>query len=167
VMPATAKKITPASIMTMLRKAKATYLRSNKPDPQSTAEKRHLQLVNELKKLRDLAKKGEQGNEGGAKAFALKRKEVVKKFKDHWKKLKTERDDDPNKSNLEKYRIVLGLLTLKIKGMEFAAALEAGEDEDEGADPSELEIVDLADMEKEEDADEVVVEEVPQQTGTQ
>jgi hypothetical protein len=154
------KKITPASIITMLRKAKTTYQKT-KPDPKSTAEVRHTQLVNDLKKLRDLARKGASGDEGGEKPFNAKRKELVKRLKEHWRKLKTEKNDDPNKGQVDKYRMVLGLLTLKVKALEYRTVQETGDEEDETADPNELEMVDLADMEKDEPEGEEPKSEVP------
>ena len=65
-------------------------------------------------------------------------------------KLKQEKDGDANKAQLDKYRTVLGLLTLKVKALRFRDVKEAGEDEDESADPNDLEMVDLADLDKDE-----------------
>jgi hypothetical protein len=141
------KKISPVTILVMLRKAKTKY-QTAKVDPKSDPEKRHDQLVVELKKLRDIAKAADKGQDKES-AFKLKRKELAKLMRKHWEQLNKEKPTDPNKPRVDRYRVMMALMTLKVKTMQLKAAEEAGEEKDEeaaDAEHLENEVVDLTVM---------------------
>jgi hypothetical protein len=156
----TKKKISPVTIMVMLRKAKTKY-QTTKVDPKSEAETRHNQIVVELKKLRDIAKAADKGADKEDQ-FKRKRKDTAKLMRKHWELLAKEKTDDPNKGRLDKYRMMIALMTLKVKALQLKAAEQCGEEKDEeAADPEDLqnEVVDITAMSRPDDFEQDVADE--------
>jgi hypothetical protein len=124
-MAATLRK--PGTIINLLKKAKGVYQKTP-ADPRAPAELRYKQVGEDLRKLRDFARK-EGGGGDLSGPFGARKKLLLKKMKDHYQALKKERDRDPNKATLPRYLKVFGSMTLVVKGLEFAT-LEDGEDAD-------------------------------------
>src|SRR5437870_933295 len=95
------KKLSPATVMTLLKKAKANY-QKKAPDPKDEAETRHLKINEDLKVLRNYAKKEGTGADLEQK-FEAKKTALVKKLKLHFQKVKKAKDKDANKATLPKY----------------------------------------------------------------
>jgi hypothetical protein len=137
----------PGTLFNMLKKAKAAY-QQKKPDAASEPEIRHKKIVEDLKRLREFARKELSGADL-EKPFRERKKALLKKLKEHYQKLKKAKDKDENKDRLPRYLKILGTITLKVRGLEYRT-LEDGENANPDIDrlPDEdLSVLDSADEE--------------------
>jgi hypothetical protein len=114
----------PGTLFNMLKKAKGVY-QKKEPDPASEPELRHKKIVEDLRKLREYARKEESGA-NLENPFRVRKKALLKKLKEHYQKLKKARDKDENKDRLTRYLKVLGIITLRVRGLQYRT-LEDGE----------------------------------------
>jgi hypothetical protein len=136
-----AKRLSPVTIITLLKKAKKVY-QKEAPNPKDEVEKRHRKIDEDLKTLRRFARREETGADL-ENVFEVRKVQCFKKLKVQYQKLKGAKDKDPNKARLPKYLVALGKLTLSVKRLEYKTL---SDEEEDNLDPDALEDEDLGEM---------------------
>ncbi len=137
----------PGTLFNMLKKAKAAY-QKKKPDPDSEPELRHKKIVEDLKRLREYARR-EASGANLDQQFRERKKALLKKLKEHYQKIKKAKDKDENKERLPRYLKILGIITLAVRRLQYRT-LEYAENADPDIDrlPDEdLSVLESADEE--------------------
>jgi hypothetical protein len=154
----------PATFLLLLKKAKTVYDKKP-PDPKSKPEVRHKEIVKDLQRLQELARKKATAP-NAAKPFAARKRILLKKLAEHRKKLNSpaEKNENENKAQLPAYLKALLRLSAALNLLDYAS-LSDGEEGDVNLDtlpegnPAELDALDnlseaeLAALEKEDSAE--------------